>query len=134
MIYISLLLMLIAGSFNGVMDTLAHHHSISIFKNRSPYSFFGKQSWVRKYKENNYELGPRFLGSTTFLVFLTDGWHLFQFLMKLAIVGSVVTYNPIWYMGTWVPIDIASLLAIVGYYGFWGMGFTLMYGKVLLKR
>lgn len=34
-----------------------------------------------KYKHGEPELGPAFFLSTTVLVWLTDGWHLMQFLM-----------------------------------------------------
>jgi hypothetical protein len=37
------------------------------------------KSWRYKYKDGNPALGEKFFGSSTFLVFLTDGWHLAQF-------------------------------------------------------
>lgn len=40
-------------------------------------SFFnGKNSWLNKYKHRNISEGPAYFGSTTFLVFTTDGPHL----------------------------------------------------------
>lgn len=32
-------------------------------------------SWKNKYKNNDPTQGPKFFGSTTFLVWLTDAWH-----------------------------------------------------------
>lgn len=41
--------------------------------------FWSKElSWTRKYKNNTLE--PKFFGSTTFLVWITDGWHLLSFI------------------------------------------------------
>lgn len=37
-----------------------------------------KTSWRNKYHELSSGTAPRFFGSTTFLVWLTDGWHFFQ--------------------------------------------------------
>lgn len=61
-----------------------------------PYSFWGAKSDYRKYvlitigKETHKTTNPKFPGSTGPLVFLTDGYHLFQFLSWRCI-----------YMGPW---------------------------------
>ena len=43
-----------------------------------------RTSWTRKYRGGLAQLGPRFPGSTTWLVALTDGWHLSNLLSWLA--------------------------------------------------
>ena len=118
-IYISIGLVLLARSFNALMDTLAHRHSSSIFKNTKPTSFFGKNSWMRKYKEYNFKKGPRFPGSTTFLVFLTDGWHLFQLLMFLSFQTAIAIHLP-------YPIYFILIAEFAG-----GLTFQLFYNKIL---
>lgn len=66
----------LTGFAKGTVDVLRHHHSTSIFSNSNPTSFFGNESWKRKYKNGDPEQGAKFLGSSTFLVFTTDGFHL----------------------------------------------------------
>ncbi len=88
------------------MDTLQHHYDTSIFKKLGDkYYDFGAQfwdpriSWVNKYITNNdgiLEYKPKFFGSTTFLVFLTDGWHLMKEIMLSSMCisfGFISEYN-----------------------------------------
>lgn len=66
-----------AGFFDAVKDTLAHHYSSSIFAQSRNKEFFDPNiSWKNKYKEGNPQMGEAFLFSTTYLVTLTDAWHL----------------------------------------------------------
>lgn len=93
--------MCIAGFFKGVMDYEMYNH---IFK-----------TWLKKYKLEKNKLikdtkkywyylwiytpkyKEKFVYSTTFLVFLTDRWHFFQFLF-LRSIGLALTV-PIYYLG-----------------------------------
>lgn len=50
-------------------------------KGRTVFSFWGKLSHTRKYKNHDSEQGPAFFLSTTLLVSLTDGYHHMQFWM-----------------------------------------------------
>lgn len=63
----------IAGCAEAAMEHLQFH-----YKGGNP--FFNKDSWKLKYKNNDPKQGPKFLFSTTLLVWLTDGWHLFKFI------------------------------------------------------
>jgi len=126
---ISLLLFLIAAILNAVMDTLAHHHSSSIFKTNNTYSFWGANMWTRKYKDNNPGAGPRFWGSTRWFVFVTDGWHLVQWLMISCIVASIITF-PEHIITGWDAALAVFLVFRVG----WGLVFELFYGKLLLRK
>jgi len=80
---------------------------------RKPYSFWGTESWVRKYDhirpyaseravilaapDNWYyrlfkiKYKERFPLSATALVFVTDGYHLTQWIMIKAICGAIAT-------------------------------------------
>jgi hypothetical protein len=87
---------IMAAISKAIMDKLHFHYNKSIFyKGHASidHDFFWNPqiSWRNKYKKRNPEKGPRFLFSTTVLVFLTDGWHLFQFFMGTFIVITVVT-------------------------------------------
>jgi hypothetical protein len=83
----------------GIMDKLAHHfESINIKAIRSNPNYWKKDvSWVNKYKNKNKDnlFIPAFFGSTSFLVFLTDGWHLIQwFAYTFIILGVIFITNP----------------------------------------
>ncbi len=87
---------------------------------RHPFSFFGIDSWKRKYKRSTYSVFPhnervydliaapdnwyydifkirykeKFPLSATVLVFVTDGYHLVQwFMIKFLILAMVVRYD-----------------------------------------
>ena len=117
----SLLLVIIGRIFNSVMDILQHHHGKSIFKNTHPHSFWGSKSWVRKYKNNDPKQGAKFFGSTTILVFLTDGWHLCQLLMFLSYEVAVAIHLD-------EPLIFIILSQIIG-----GLVFELFYTKIWRK-
>ena len=59
------------------------------------------KSWVNKWKGGNPTNGEKFFGSSTFLVWITDAWHLFNMLsyLSLFIVGYLTaTYIDKWYL------------------------------------
>ena len=61
------------------MDKLQFHYDKSIFKNFKNQQFWdGRISWKNKWKNGDKEQGEKFPGSSTFFVFTTDAWHLFQ--------------------------------------------------------
>ena len=78
---------------HAMMERIANQHGHSIFRRASSYGFWGKNSWTRKYRDNNPQAGPLFWGSTTFLVFLTDGYHLTQWLMFWFLAAAVLTFD-----------------------------------------
>jgi hypothetical protein len=85
-------LLFAAGIAKAVMDTLQFHYVISIFySDRYNQNFWDPdESWRNKYKDLDPNKGARFPGSTTWLVWTTDAWHLFQMVfltcLQLAIV------------------------------------------------
>ena len=88
--------MVMGGILNACMDALQFKFNASIFKR------WKNQGWVdpaishaNKWKYvDGVCVGEKFFGSSTFLVFLTDLWHLCKFLMILAVSASIVFYNP----------------------------------------
>ena len=124
-------LMLIASAV--IFAALMHHLVFTYGRPAATaklYSFFGKESWVRKYarhpKSNDeiyLTLPPprwakwyykffgvrhkeRFPGSATFLVAFTDGYHFLQWLFSKMIILSI-TQSPtliLIYWGAWSMI------------------------------
>lgn len=146
---ISLFLFLFAGACRGLFELLAFDHKDSIFSARvHPESFWGSISWRRKYKKLiplvyimpeveqwpswkrwyyktfKIEYPERFLLSSTALVWLTDGAHLMNFLMKFFLIGACLTYSPIWHWG-WMA---------VAYTVAWTTGFNLSYSVIFQRR
>ncbi|PHN00663.1 hypothetical protein [Flavilitoribacter nigricans] len=131
-------LVIIAGIANGVMDTLQFHYGKSVFPQGPEETFLGGShqfwhpdlSWRNKYQDGDPDKGPAFFLSTTALVFLTDGWHLFQFIMlsafQLAIIIPFVHFLRLpWWIG---------LVGLIPAKVFFGIGFALMYSWVLIEQ
>ena len=114
---ISAIFILLYGAFKGVTDYLKFHSSSD--------KWFGDPdiTWVRKYKNNRWDEGPAFFGSTTFLVSFTDGWHFFEELKSVAIILAIIFYSP--WLGVW---DILIL------YGAKSIGFNATYEFLKLKK
>lgn len=146
---ISLLLFFLAGACRGLFELLAFDHKDSIFSARvHPESFWGSISWRRKYKKliplvyimPEVEQWPswkrwyyktfkikypeRFPFSATMLVWLTDGMHLMNFLMKFFLIGACVTYTEGYH---WLWMIAAYILA-------WTGGFNLTYSFIFQRR
>lgn len=79
----------LAGFFNGAMDSLTFRYGSYKWHPMGTDTFLGKdeqywnpaKSWTNKYKDGNPGNGAAFFLSTTWLVWLTDGWHQVKFLM-----------------------------------------------------
>lgn len=85
-----------AGIANAVMDKLQFHYSKSIFSNKPTWN--PKKSWENKWKrDENGDPIPgkeKFPLSSTALVFLTDAWHFFQFVMLSCFTLAIIIYDP----------------------------------------
>jgi hypothetical protein len=90
---ITLALVLFAGLCNANMDALKFRWGHYRWAERL-YKYAGPNSWKNKYKQRDPEQGPRFFLSTTALVFLTDFWHLSQFLWRISMTLAIVFYGP----------------------------------------
>ena len=88
---ISIILVALAAVCNSIMDILRDKFEQSVFSNKNLDRRYwdAKISWQNKWHGGNRNLGEKFFGSSTFLVFLTDAWHFFQFLMFSCIEFSV---------------------------------------------
>lgn len=100
-IIITIILIIISGIGKSIMDTLQFHYGGSIFTHNQSW-WNPKITWKHKYKNDDYTQGPAFWGSTTYLVFLTDAWHFFQFLFLNSLFISIIIaipfpfFNNIW--------------------------------------
>ena len=94
------------------MDALQFHYQQTGFE---PDNRFWNPdiSWKNKYKGGDPDNGPAFFLSTTALVFLTDGWHLFKFLylgfIRAAFVVLLAQLFPVRFTGNfkflfWVAV------------------------------
>jgi len=130
---ITLFLLFLAGALNASMDVLSFRYKTSIFsKYTKLQEFFNPQeSWVNKYKYNNPNLGPKFFGSKTFLVFLTDAWHLSKMLMITAFTLAIVFYNPIIVTES-IFVNIAGNLLVL--HSAFSLSFELFFSKILIKK
>ena len=125
---IGILLVSIAGISKAIMDKLQFHYHKCIFK-INPVKYDQKfwdptLSWENKYKEGSMT-EPKFLGSTTYFVFLTDAWHFFQMIMLLSLfIGISVTA---YYSGSFIYMIIKVILLR----SFFGLSFTIFFNKIL---
>lgn len=69
-----------ASSFEGTAETLKWHYDE--FENALPETdpeyWNPELSWKNKYADGTPESGPKYFGSTTFLAWTTDGYHLMR--------------------------------------------------------
>lgn len=133
----TLILIIIAGACNAVMDVLQFNFDKSIFKKYKPSFWDPKKSWINKYqqpltsyKKRWYYFGiitPKFKEafpfSSTLFVSLTDGWHLFQKVTWSCLIAAVVLYEPM----------INGVVDFMILYAIFTTSFTLFYDRILLS-
>lgn len=102
----SLALIIISAVANSVMDTLKFRFGRSIFNRSQWLQFCGPQSWRNKWKDG-LEGKEKFMFSSTILVFITDAWHLSQFIMLKCFVLAVILYKPL--VNCWADFLIYSV-------------------------
>ena len=119
-------LTLCSGFCEGAMDKLQFHYHKSVFVNLNNNLFWDPEiSWKNKYKNGDPIEGERFRFSSTFLVSLTDGWHLFKLLRNVLMFFSLVIIG-------YHAKDITYLvILIVISRTIYGAGFWLSYYKIL---
>ena len=125
MMVISILLMIFAGFWNSVMDVLKTRYNTSIFASWKHQTWLKPSlSWRNKWKNGDKSKGEKFFGASTFLVWLTDFWHLAKMLMLLGIAFAIVFYEPI--VAWWIDWFIL--------YCAFTVPFEIFYSKILVKR
>ena len=101
---------ILQGLSKAVSDKLQFHYSTSVFNSSNPMSFFGVDSWKRKYKNGEKSEGEAFPLSTSLLVFITDGLHFSNFIQ----IFSQLT-------GLYIALNLSLNPALAIYYcvGYW---------------
>lgn len=74
------LLIFLGGAFEGLVETVSHHYGKfnARFPEANKYWWNPSDSWPNKFKNGIESEGPKFIGSTTVFVFVTDAYHLFR--------------------------------------------------------
>jgi hypothetical protein len=120
----------LAAMCNAVMDTLAFKFKRSIFRNMNEQYWNPAKSWRNKYKNKMAYQGAAFPGSTTTLSFVTDAWHLFQFLSNSFLALSVVVvFHDLFNLSIGENIIVFLGLKLV-----WGITFETFYSSFLRKK
>jgi len=68
----------VSGMFDGTAETLKWHYDKADKFGLNDSFWNPEVSWKNKYKNGNPDEGPAFFGSTTFMVGITDGYHLMR--------------------------------------------------------
>ena len=84
-----LIIIFISGAASGIMDIIQFYDPFI------DHPFWGRKGWHNKYKDGHPSLGPRFPGSTTIFVWITDGWHLCKAIHIHGILLSIVVMTTI---------------------------------------
>ncbi len=121
---ISSIFIILAAICKAVMDKIQFHFSKSIFKDNKDIWWNPQISWKNKWKNGDPNQGESFFGSSTFLVFVTDAWHFFQFLFLSFIFLGVVFYSTMisWYLDFFI------------YHIAFGIVFELFFSKIFKKE
>ena len=96
------MLLALAAIAKAAVDVLTHAEGANIFEQLGPW-WDARTSWKRKYWDyDSGDLRPRFWGSKTVLVALTDFWHLTDFvylsayLVGALLLGAALAGQPGW--------------------------------------
>lgn len=121
---LSVLCVAAAAVCEAVMDTLQFHYTHSVFYHFQNKRFWNpEESWRNKYRNADPLAGPRFPGSTTLFVGLTDAWHMFKLLRNaFAVLASFVLLYAL--LGGWWALIYVVVSRIV-----YGVIFTVLYGE-----
>lgn len=85
-------LIMLSGMAKGFNETLEFnwHGFADVFPKANPQWFWPQKSFKNKYKDGDPEKGAKFPLSTSALVFLTDQYHLNNFINRGAITAALV--------------------------------------------
>jgi hypothetical protein len=85
-------LMMLSGMAKGLNETLEFnwHGFAAVFPKANPRWFWPQQSFKNKYKNNDPAQGPKFPMSTSVLVFVTDQYHLDNFIHRSSLTAALV--------------------------------------------
>lgn len=98
MIVVLIILMIVFGISKAMCDLSESGFATSKLKGLNPQFWDKHKSWRNKWKGGVAANGEKFFGSSTFLVWTTDAWHLFNGLSYLslfciAVLTVIMTHN-----------------------------------------
>lgn len=123
---ISLIFIVFAGVCWAILQTLMWHPDTNILSQKNPKFWNPNISYLNKYAKGSL-IAPfqqRFFGSTTFLVWLTDGWHLVDKFFITFIMLAIVNYS---------PMTMFSIADFIIYYLVFTIIFELVWRKLKIK-
>jgi len=97
---IILLLLIISGASKAICDVSASNYWNSKLSSLNAAYWCKSLSWMRKWKNGDSKQGEAFFGSSTFLVFLTDAWHLFDVIRDITLIAACLLVGDI----IWLPL------------------------------
>lgn len=85
-------LIMLSGMAKGFNETLEFnwHGFAEVFPKANPQWFWPQKSFTNKYKDGDREKGAKFPLSTSALVFLTDQYHLNNFVQRSAMTTALI--------------------------------------------
>lgn len=128
MIVLYVILFLITSVSYSLMWTLQFRFYRSIFFSLDNEQFWNpKLSWKNKWKQKDGRMIEKFPFSSTFLVFLTDGFHLFQFffLNSIMLIISLLISE---------VYNISILFTFIGIRVTFGLIFELLFSRILISN
>lgn len=125
------LFIIITAISKSIRDKINFHYEKSIFSNFKNQKWWNPQiSWKNKYKDCDETKGRSFIGSKTWLVFITDAWHFFESLQLFSFFVSIIlafnfSYDLKWY---WYILIFIFLKLI------YSATFELFWSKILIYK
>ena len=118
----SLSLGFVAGIADGGAESLKFHYDqVDARFNLNDSYWNPAVSWRNKYSRGLSTMGPKFPGSTTYLVWTTDGYHMLRSVRNMTITGAIVLHP--WSKKKWYWY----VLELVGHAVVYNLGFTIGY-------
>lgn len=109
MFWVVLLLLIIGGISNAIMDVLRFRYNTSIFSDFKNQQWWNPSiSWRNKWKNGEPENGEKFWGSSRWFVRFTDAWHFFQGIMFTSFFTVIVIYST--YINIYVDFILMYLI------------------------
>lgn len=127
----SLAAIFVAGMADGLNQTLEFHYGTfkHVFPKANDEYWNPQISWTNKYKNNNSADGPKYFGSTSFLVWTTDGYHMTRFVEDAGLMSSIVLRINVYEKRKWWYYVIEG----AGYWVINRAGFVLVYNGLQIK-
>jgi len=124
------ILLVISGISKSVKDTVRDHYYGSIFSKLNQKYWNGTNSWLNKYDQTKFpDLKPKFWGSTTFLAWTTDAWHLFDTIQSTCLQLAISIPISILLGNLWLVLPVIALTKILV-----GVPFEITYSKLFVKK